>query len=68
MIKDLLDKKLFLKAVIYRICAFCVIFLLSLFITGNGIIAGAISILELISKLVLYYLYELAWKKFTKGE
>lgn len=67
MIKDLLNKQLFLKAVGYRICAFFVVFVLSLFITGSGWVAGAISVLELLSKLLLYYLYEIAWKK-LKGE
>lgn len=66
MNKELFNKTLFFKAIGYRVCAFFVVFMLSFFVTGNGIIAGTISVLELVSKLLIYYLYEIAWKKISK--
>jgi len=51
----------FAKAVSWRITGSLDTFLLSLIITGSIKIAGAIAIVEVITKIALFYLHERAW-------
>lgn len=62
----MINKQLLLKAIIYRIFAFIAIFLISLIIIGKYEISLIIAILEFISKIILYYLYEIMWNKAKK--
>ncbi len=64
-IKELLNKKLLLKSILYRTSATFVIFMISFIITKEITISIAIGISEFIAKILLYYLYELVWKKIS---
>jgi len=61
----ILNKKLFIKAVIYRVLAFVFIFLLCLILTKKIHISIIAGVVEFIFKILLYYVYEIFWKTFT---
>ncbi len=61
----ILNKKLFIKAVIYRVLAFIFIFLLCLILTKKIHISIIAGVVEFIFKILLYYVYEIFWKTFT---
>ncbi len=42
-------------------------FLLGWLITGNAAIGGSIAVLELLTKMVLYYFHERAWSRIAWG-
>jgi uncharacterized membrane protein len=42
-------------------------FVLGWLITGNAAIGGSIAVLELATKMVLYYFHERAWSRVTWG-
>ena len=54
----------FIKTLTWRIVATLDTFLISWFITGSVIIGASIISLEVITKMVLYYLHEKAWFKY----
>jgi len=58
-----INKQLLLKALFYRVFAFIAIFIISLIIIGKYEISLVIAILEFISKIILYYMYEILWNK-----
>ncbi len=60
----ILNKKLFIKAVIYRVLAFVFIFLLCLILTKKIHISIIAGVVEFIFKILLYYVYEIFWKTF----
>ena len=49
------------KAVTWRITGSIDTFVLSLIITGNFVFAGSIASVEVITKIILFYLRERAW-------
>jgi uncharacterized membrane protein len=51
----------FIKAVSWRATGSVDTFVISLFITGKFGLAGAIASVEVITKIILYYLHERAW-------
>jgi uncharacterized membrane protein len=51
----------FFKAVSWRITGSVDTFVLSYIITGNAKIAGSIATVEVITKIILYYLHERVW-------
>lgn len=53
----------FLKAISWRAVASLDTFVISYFITGNLVFAGSIVSIEVVSKMVIYYLHERAWAK-----
>ena len=55
------------KAVSWRITGTLDTFLISLLITGELTLAGAIAFTEVITKIVLYWLHERAWNKVKWG-
>ena len=57
-----------IKAVSWRITGSIDTFLISWLVTGNAMIAGTISAIEIITKIVLYYLHERAWGKIRWGK
>jgi uncharacterized membrane protein len=59
-------KRHFLKTITWRIIGTLDTMILSWIITGNWKWGVAIGGVELITKMVLYYLHERAWYKFTK--
>jgi uncharacterized membrane protein len=56
------------KAITWRITGSVDTFLLSWLVTGNVKMAGAISALEIITKIILYYLHERVWGKVRWGK
>ena len=56
------------KAISWRILASADTFLISYIITGKLSWAGSITLLEIITKTVLYYLHERGWNKVTWGK
>lgn len=52
-----------LKAVTWRIVASMDTFLISYLITGSMVFAGSIVGVEVVSKMVVYYLHERAWAR-----
>jgi uncharacterized membrane protein len=61
-------RRSFIKAVTWRITGSVDTFLLSWLVTGNVKMAGAISALEIITKIILYYLHERVWGKVRWGK
>jgi uncharacterized membrane protein len=57
------NKRIILKAIIYRVVAFFVVFSISMIITGKYEVAFFIGLLEFVAKIIVYYIYELVWKK-----
>jgi uncharacterized membrane protein len=55
------------KAVSWRITGSVDTFILSWIVTGNPVVAGTISALEVITKIVLYYTHERVWLKIHWG-
>ena len=58
--------KLIIKSIIYRFFASISTILIVYLITGNIELAGTIGLLELISKLIIYYIFDWVWLKFMK--
>ena len=54
------------KTISWRIIGTLDTFLLSWIITGSASIGAAIGSIEIITKMILYYLHERAWYKYTK--
>ena len=61
-------KRSFLKAMTWRITGTIDTFIISFLITGQLYYATTISITEISTKIVLYYLHERAWNIFTWGK
>ncbi len=55
------------KAISWRVLGSIDTFLLSLLFTSDAKAAGAIAGSEVITKMVLYYLHERAWSRFSWG-
>ena len=60
-------KRSFTKALSWRFIASLDTFLISYIITGKLSWAGSITLLEIITKTVLYYLHERGWNKIIWG-
>ena len=56
----------FVKSLLYRIFGSLVTLSIAFIFTGNFPISAGISIVEVISKILLYYFYERAWIIMTK--
>ncbi len=61
-----LKSKILLKTITYRIFATLVTLLMVFVLTGNIGLSISIGFLELISKLILYYIFEWGWIKLNK--
>ena len=59
-------KRHFLKTITWRIVGTLDTFLLSWLITGNIKIGAAIGGIEVLTKMILYYLHERAWYKLSR--
>lgn len=56
------NHKIFLwKSVLYRIFSVIFTFLLAFMITGSGTLSLGISVFEIVSKTIMYYLFEVGW-------
>lgn len=55
------------KAVTWRLTGSIDTFVISWIITGNPVIAGTISAIEVVTKIALYYLHERVWLKISWG-
>ena len=56
------------KAVTWRLTGSIDTFILSLLITGNVKIAGSISLVEVVTKVLLFYCHERAWALIAWGK
>ncbi len=61
-------KRSLAKAITFRIVATVTTVVLVLLITGDITLAGVIGLVDLISKLIIYYLHERAWEKISWGK
>ena len=50
-----------LKGVLYRVFGTICTILISFIFTGNIVISLSIGVVEVVSKIILYYLYERIW-------
>jgi uncharacterized membrane protein len=55
------------KAVSWRIAASIDTFVISFFVTGKISIAGTIAAVEVVTKIVIYYLHERVWAAIAWG-
>ena len=55
------------KAITWRICATITTIILVLVFTGNLLIALSVGSVEVIAKLIIYYLHERAWGSIAWG-
>ncbi len=60
-------KRSLVKTITWRVIATLDTFLISWFITGKLVFAGAIASLEIITKMFLYFLHERGWAKIKWG-
>jgi len=60
-------KRSLAKTISWRVLATTDTFIISWFITGELLFAGAIASLEILTKTVLYYLHERGWNKIRWG-
>jgi uncharacterized membrane protein len=51
----------FIKAVSWRTVGTLDTFIISFFVTGKVTIAGSIASIEVVTKILIYYLHERAW-------
>jgi len=63
-----LKKRSIIKAISWRITGSLDTFILSLVITGNITTASVISVAELATKIILYYLHERTWNFIQWGK
>ena len=61
-------KRTIAKTITFRIIATITTMVLVLIFTGNLTLAGAIGALDLVSKLMIYYVHERVWNKFSWGK
>tara|TARA_B100000085_G_scaffold282896_1_gene312417 strand:+ start:444 stop:656 length:213 start_codon:yes stop_codon:yes gene_type:complete len=59
-------KRHIFKTITWRIVGTLDTFLLSWLITGSIKIGAAISVVEIVTKMILYYLHERAWYKLSR--
>jgi uncharacterized membrane protein len=57
----------FAKAVSWRIAGSIDTFIISYFVTGKMSIAGTIAAVEVVTKIVIYYLHERVWAEIPWG-
>ena len=60
-------KRSFAKAFSWRVIASTDTFLISWLITGKLTWAGTITLLEILTKTLLYYIHERGWNKIKRG-
>lgn len=60
-------KRSIAKTFTFRIIATITTMVLVLVFTGNFALAGVIGVLDLVSKLIIYYLHERVWNKISWG-
>lgn len=56
-------RKSALKAVSWRVVGTTDTFIISWLVTGSVVLGASISAIEVVTKIVLYYLHERAWSK-----
>jgi uncharacterized membrane protein len=57
----------FIKAVSWRTVGTIDTFIISFFVTGKVTIAGSIASIEVVTKILIYYLHERAWAMIPWG-
>lgn len=62
------DILLLIKSIIYRMFGTICTMLITFIFTGNIVISTSVGVVELLSKIILYYIYEKIWDFFTKGK
>ena len=67
MLKEKRSRSL-LKTLTWRVLASLDTFLISWFVSGEISIGATIATIEIITKLVIYYLHERAWDKIKWGK
>ena len=60
-------KRSIIKAFSFRAVATATTVILVVLFTGNLAMAGAIGVLDIFSKLLIYYFHERAWNKISWG-
>lgn len=55
------------KAISWRIVATCTTIILVLILTGDLVISTGVGVLELLSKIVIYYIHERIWNRLNFG-
>ena len=60
--------KSFMKSISWRIVGTLDTMVISFFVTGQLVMAISIGSIEVVTKIVLYYLHERAWESATKIE
>jgi len=61
-------KRSITKTITFRIIASITTIILILILTGNLALAGIIGALDVISKLIIYYIHERMWDKINWGK
>ncbi len=61
-------KRTIAKTITFRIIATITTMILVLIFTGNWTLAGAVGALDLVSKLMIYYVHERVWNNLSWGK
>jgi uncharacterized membrane protein len=60
-------KRSLIKAISWRAVGTLDTFVIAWIVTGEPLIAGTISVIEVLTKIVIYYLHERVWSKIKWG-
>jgi uncharacterized membrane protein len=60
------QNNLLLKTILYRIFATICTIIIAFTLTGSLTLSLSVGGIDLVSKLFIYYIYEIFWKKITK--
>jgi uncharacterized membrane protein len=60
-------KRTILKTITFRIIATITTMILILIFTGNLALAGAVGSIDMVAKIVIYYIHERVWNKTKWG-
>ena len=63
-----MHRRSFAKAVSWRITGSIDTFLLTWLVTGNAVIAGTVSAIEVFTKIFLFYGHERIWERISWGK
>lgn len=62
------NSRSFAKAISWRLTGTADTFIISWLITGSAALAGGIASVEVITKIILYWLHERVWNKIPYGK
>lgn len=60
----MIDRKVLIKSIAYRIYSFLITILVSFMLTGNWIFSTAIAFVDSMVKIITYYAFDIVWSRY----